>query len=369
MEKPQKLKGENMKRIFLVEDEQDLRENIETLLELKGFEVISANDGLEALKKLETILPDLIISDIMMPYVDGYEFYKQIKQNKRTKFIPFIFLTAKSDLSSIRHGMSLGIDDYITKPFVSEDLINAINIRLQKSEVINEQINEIKNSISAYVPHELRTPLVAILGYSQILLTDIDTLRKEEIKQMAERISYGGKRLYNRIEKFIQLTDLDLTNLFAEKDVEPFYNINEEDIKTIIIENLVIKERSKKITTELETAKIKMKERVFKIIIKELLENAVKFSEPQSPISVSGRMNGEFYTMEIRDNGIGMESFEIANIGAFKQFNREIFQQEGNGLGLIFVTKSIQAAGGKISFESIKKEYTLVKLQLPVIHK
>ncbi len=356
-----------MKKIFLVEDEQDLRDNIETLLQLRGFKVTSAGDGLEALKKLETYLPDLIISDIMMPYLDGYELFKRVKQNNKTKFIPFLFLTAKSDLSSIRQGMSLGVDDYITKPFVSEELINAINIRLQKSEIINDQIDEIKKSISAYVPHELRTPLVAILGYSQILLSDIDSLDKEEIKQMAERINYGGKRLYNRIEKFIQLTDLEIINTYPDDGSQPCCDVNEEEVKSVIIENLITRDRLGNIDIELEPAQIRMQERIFKIIIKELLENAVKFSEPYTPVTVKGKLEKNYFVLEILDRGIGMEKQEIASIGAFKQFNRQTLQKEGNGLGLFFVTKSVENAGGIFNIDSVKNKFTSVKIHLPTL--
>jgi len=357
----------DMKKIFLVEDEQDLRDNIETLLQLRGFEVTSAVDGLEAMKKLETQLPDLIISDIMMPYLDGYELYKRVKQNNKTKFIPFLFLTAKSDLSSIRQGMSLGVDDYITKPFASDDLVNAIKVRIEKSEIINDQIDEIKKSISTYLPHELRTPLVAILGYSQILLTDMDTLDKEEIKQMAERINYGGQRLHNRIEKFIQLTDLDIINNYTNDGSQPCCDVNEEEIKSVIIENIITRERLDYIDIELVPVKVRMQERVFKIIIKELLENAVKFSEPYSPVTVKGKLEKNYFVLEILDSGIGMEKHEIANIGAFKQFNRQTLQKEGNGLGLIFVTKSIENAGGIINIDSVKNKYTSVKVHLPTL--
>ncbi len=352
-----------MKKILVAEDEQDLRENIVSLLEIKDFEIISATDGLDALKKIETTIPDLIISDIMMPYLDGYELLRRTKENIKTKFVPFLFLTAKSDLSSIRQGMGLGADDYITKPFSSEDLVNAINIRLKKSEGINERIDEIRNSISTYVPHELRTPLVAILGYSQIILSDIDNLKKEEIKDMTDRINFGAKRLYNRIEKFIQLSDLEpvVKDIWIKNEIGS--TISNDEIKIISLEHHIIKERFEKFVLSIEPEVIKIPERFLRIIIRELLENAVKFSQPDSQIIINGKKEGGFYILEITDFGIGMEDFQISSIGAFQQFERDNFQQEGNGLGLVFVLKVMNNIGGEIKIKSEKYKYTTVTLR------
>jgi len=125
-----------MKKILIIEDDVILRENTSDFLREEGFEVITAGDGLEGIQMAMKHLPDLILCDINMPNMNGYDFYKTIQQVGSTSTIPLIFLTALSDKEDIRAGMQLGADDYITKPFDFNDLLRAINTRLGKLEKI-----------------------------------------------------------------------------------------------------------------------------------------------------------------------------------------------------------------------------------------
>lgn len=123
-------------KILIIEDNPDVRENIEEILDLAGYHTISAENGKIGIKKAKEELPDLIICDIMMPVMDGYDVLYFLSLNPETSCIPFIFLTAKSEKTDFRKGMELGADDYITKPFEESDLIKSIEIRLDKSKRI-----------------------------------------------------------------------------------------------------------------------------------------------------------------------------------------------------------------------------------------
>ncbi|MGB2759874.1 response regulator [Maribacter stanieri] len=125
-----------MKRILLIEDDKALRENTEELLELCGYNVTTASNGRIGIEAAIENLPDIIICDIMMPEVDGYGVLENLSNNEKTKQIPFIFLSAKTEHKEIRKGMDLGADDYLTKPFEEEDLTSAIESRLAKAELI-----------------------------------------------------------------------------------------------------------------------------------------------------------------------------------------------------------------------------------------
>lgn len=126
-----------MKTILLIEDDRALRENTEELLELSGYSVTTAPNGKIGIQMAKEIFPDIIVCDIMMPEVDGYGVLKDLSSDERTKHIPFIFLSAKTEHKEIRKGMDLGADDYLTKPFEEEDLISAIESRLAKMEILN----------------------------------------------------------------------------------------------------------------------------------------------------------------------------------------------------------------------------------------
>lgn len=125
-----------MRKILIIEDNRDVRENITEILELAGYQVISATDGKSGVELALNNFPDLVICDIMMPALDGYSVLSKLNNNKETAGIPFIFLSAKSEKTDLRKGMSLGADDYLTKPFDRMDLLNAVEIRLKKYEAI-----------------------------------------------------------------------------------------------------------------------------------------------------------------------------------------------------------------------------------------
>ncbi|MDO6602328.1 response regulator [Arenibacter palladensis] len=131
-----------MKTILLIEDDRALRENTEELLELSGYSMITAPNGKIGIQMAKEKLPDIIVCDIMMPEVDGYGVLKELSSNEKTKHIPFIFLSAKTEHKEIRKGMDLGADDYLTKPFEEEDLINAIESRLAKVELLGRMAQE-----------------------------------------------------------------------------------------------------------------------------------------------------------------------------------------------------------------------------------
>ena len=128
-----------MSKVLLIEDDKVLRENTAELLELSNFEVITACNGKDGLKIATTEHPDLIVCDIMMPKMDGYTVLEQLSEQNSTKYIPFIFLSAKTERQDVRKGMNLGADDYITKPFTEDELLSAIESRLAKASILKDQ--------------------------------------------------------------------------------------------------------------------------------------------------------------------------------------------------------------------------------------
>tara|TARA_Y100001972_G_scaffold127745_1_gene185626 strand:+ start:11055 stop:12107 length:1053 start_codon:yes stop_codon:yes gene_type:complete len=134
------------KKILIIEDQEDVRENIAELLDLSNYEPFTASNGKEGVKKALEIKPNLILCDIMMPEMDGYEVIYLIGKNPEIASIPFIFLTAKSEMSDFRKGMNLGADDYITKPFEEMELLNAIERRLEKYDKLSAK-NEFEDFI------------------------------------------------------------------------------------------------------------------------------------------------------------------------------------------------------------------------------
>ncbi|MHB8906941.1 MAG: response regulator transcription factor, partial [Melioribacteraceae bacterium] len=125
-----------MKKILVIEDEKDIREVINALLTEEGYAVYSAKNGKDGIELAKNEIPNLIICDIMMPGMDGYTVLKELSKNSSTKSIPFIFLTAKVERNDLRFGMELGADDYLFKPFKSEELLKSISSRLNRIETL-----------------------------------------------------------------------------------------------------------------------------------------------------------------------------------------------------------------------------------------
>lgn len=131
-----------MKKILLIEDNTDVRENTSEILRLAQYEVVTAVNGKEGVEKAQTEKPDIIICDIMMPVLDGHGVLHMLSKQEETASIPFIFLTAKAERSDLRKGMEMGADDYLTKPFDDVELLNAIESRLKKNDILRKEFTK-----------------------------------------------------------------------------------------------------------------------------------------------------------------------------------------------------------------------------------
>lgn len=140
-----------MKKILVIEDNEEVRENLEEILELSGYQVTAAEDGKVGVEKALTNPPDLILCDVMMPHLDGFGVLNILSKKSATSNVPFIFLTAKTEKSDFRRGMNLGADDYVTKPFYKDELLDVIETRLEKSERLKKQFDKTEQGLTAFI--------------------------------------------------------------------------------------------------------------------------------------------------------------------------------------------------------------------------
>lgn len=140
-----------MNKILIIEDHREVRENLHELLELCNYEVLSAPNGEAGIQQAISAQPDLILCDIMMPGIDGYEVLATLAQHPETAAIPFIFLSARADKADIRRGMLLGADDYLTKPFEEQDLLRAIQVRLNKSHLLKQPFQKSYEGLNSFL--------------------------------------------------------------------------------------------------------------------------------------------------------------------------------------------------------------------------
>ncbi|MGE5399870.1 MAG: response regulator [Ignavibacteriales bacterium] len=360
-----------MKKILIIEDDEAVRCNTLELLKEEGYEVLEAINGYEGLELARKYLPDLILSDILMPVMDGYSVLQELQKDILTCSIPFIFFSARSGMSDIRHGMKIGADDYITKPYKINDLLDTINARLAKRNNLDRKFDELYNSIARSLPHELRTPLVSIMGFSDLIRNNSADMDKDEIIDMVNKINFAGNRLFNVIEKFLFYSELELINNDKQQLTNTKNSFMNSAGKATSVYAMLVADRfgrNNDLKLNLSDAVIKIPETFFRKLLEELVENAFKFSEKGTPVEISSFSTNDFYTIEIKDYGIGMTGEQIKEIGVLKQFDRHKFHQPGTGVGLTIARKIVELAGGSLSIESRLKEYTLIRLSLPLFN-
>src|SRR5437667_8237011 len=210
-----------MKKILVIEDEEWRREMVQLALSQRGYDVIEAGNGALGVEVARKDLPDLILCDVNMEKMDGYRTLSELRNEPPTAAIPFILMTGLADNAGMRHGMELGADDYLPKPFTIDALYAAVEARLKKVQTVRQEaekkLADLRDNISLMLPHELRTPLNGILAYGEILATEATTLPPSEVAEMGQAIFQSGKRLERLIENFLIYAQIELLSADPKK--------------------------------------------------------------------------------------------------------------------------------------------------------
>jgi signal transduction histidine kinase len=351
-------------KIVLFEDDNNVKESVIEILTSADYSVTHLDSDVNLRNAIEEIKPDLIISDVMMPVKTGMDIIKEIKMIEQFADIPFIFLTARSDYSDLREGMNLGADDYLVKPFKARDLLRSVELRMSKAEMLKEKVERFSQSVAVSVPHELRTPLISLMGYSDLIIDDFESLSGPEIIEYVKRIKFSTGRLHKVIEKFILYSNLIMIDLDVELK-KRFLTKEQFDIDGLIQHNAVYiasdYNRREDLKLNIEPYTISTLEDLVSFAFIQLLDNAFKFSPEGSVINVTGKLQDPHYEISISDNGIGMDSDQLKKLEAFNQLNREKLSQKGSGLGLAIANKSLSFIGSKVIIESEPDKGTSVK--------
>ena len=366
-----------MKRILIIENNQQILEDVAEILSLKNFHAITAQNGVSGLQMAKEEHPDLILCDVMMPELDGFDVLKILRQTPLTTNIPFIFLTAKNSRNDIREGMDLGADDYLTKPFTALELLQAISTRIEKQEVIKQantaKLDSFRLNIASFLPHELLTPLHGILGMSDLLLNYYESMEPREAIDSIQTIYNCGLRLHRLAKNFIFFSELEAIATMPQPWQDNPESTNVKDIICYSAHNFAEKaNRKKDLELDLEDAIIRMSSKYLTKLVEEIIENAFKFSKSGTPVRLLSRVNEKLFTLHIIDQGRGMTDEQIANVGAYMQFERKLYEQQGNGLGLIISKRIVEIHGGEFSIKSsveivdnIVSHQTVVCINLP----
>lgn len=331
------------KTILVIEDSEDLRKDVLEMLRLEGYTMSGAENGKVGVQVARKLMPDLIICDIMMPELDGYGVLETLRKDAGTSAIPFIFLTAKTEHLDQRQGMVLGADDFLTKPFLADELLESISAQLKKREdqllQVQKRINDLTTSIALALPHEFRTPLNTVIGFSEMLQTEAHNLKPDQVSAWAGHIHSAGFRLYRVVENYLLFVRLQI---LIENGIRATADDVTNDLHTTI-QSLALAEaqrvqREDDLTVDVEDAPaLWIKDEYAPKIVEELIDNAFKFSVRGQAITVKGKKEDDAYVLTVEDSGRGMSSEQMRKINAFMQFERDYHEQQGLGLGLALV--------------------------------
>lgn len=361
-----------MPKILIIDDDELVREMIVSTLQMEGYETISAKDGRQGIEEARKHIPDLIICDVMMPAMDGYATLTAIRQYPATSTIPFVFLTGQTTKQDLRQGMERGADDFLVKPVMVDELLAAIQTRLQKHALTRKEaerkLDELRVNLSLSLPHEIRTPLSGIVGFAEVLRDDSGTLKPEEITEMASMILKSAHRLGALVENFLAYAQLQM--LSSGSDKNSFVGRESTTGLKLRIEEAAHKKsagvnRLKDLQVTVIDAEAAISLQGITRMVEELLENALKFSKAETPIEVTSTVEGNEYVLKVRDHGVGMDSKHLSDIGAYRQFGRTTREQQGSGLGLTITKMMTELYGGRFSIESEVGKGTVVTLRIP----
>jgi two-component system sensor histidine kinase/response regulator len=361
-----------MKRILVIDDEEWLREMVQMALHHRGFEVVEAENGAIGIDVARRELPDLILCDVNMEKVNGYLTLSALRNEPATAAIPFILMTGLADNAGMRHGMELGADDYLPKPFTIEALYAAVDARLKKAQALRQEaekkLADLRDNISMMLPHELRTPLNGIVAYGEILAAEATTLPPAEIAEMGQVILDSGKRLERLIENFLIYAQIELLGTDPQKVSALRHKQTQAPAK--LIEERArgqarAASRAEDLVLELAERPIAISEDYLAKIVEELAQNAFKFSEPSTPVRVtlSDLPNG--VALAVTNRGRGFSTEHIRKVGAYMQFDRKMQEQQGLGLGLTIARRLTELHGGTLTIQSERGSATTVTVKLP----
>lgn len=399
--------GENMEKILIVDDNPT---NITILSEIFRIEykIFVANNGEKAISIAERVKPDLILLDVMMPEMDGYEVCKSLRNKSDTADIPIIFITAKTSSDDIIYGFNMGAQDYIAKPFNQGEMIVRVKnqIELKKMrEKIKQTAEEIENSnietkaknfelekmifelnktrekliaseklatigrMTGGIAHEINSPLSGVITSFEMLKFDIDDLSpanieqgKKEIYESLDVIKKGITKIRNIISSISKFSDK-----YGDENIKIVLN----EAFDVILKSLGEKLKKEKILIKSEIEKnkyINLNGNEFEIIVLNVLNNSIdalrKVSERERTIDIRAFEEEKHTILEFIDNGCGIPDNVAPKI--FDPFFTTKDVGEGLGLGLSIVYDIVIKYGGEIFVDSVENEYTVITIKVPI---
>lgn len=362
--------------ILIVDDNQTNIILLQAILKRAKYNTVSATNGADALRIMQEMHPDLVLLDIMMPEMDGYEVARRKDEIEDIQSIPFLFVTALSDTNSMVKGFKAGCSDFITKPFNTEEILIRIHhqiINVENRRIINSKNEELKSLIRnrdklyAVVAHDLRSPLGTIKSVLDILDENLNSeIIGFELYDLLHATTESADELFGLLENLLFWTRTQMGKLiFQPKEIKITDAVTDAIKATSSMSNIHRIDISYSDNTG--NATVLADKNMITTVIRNILANAIKFSDEDSSIEIETKILDNQLSCSITDHGCGMDDevkqalqqqISITTTGKH--------QEEGTGLGLTLCREFIRAHNGNLSFESEMNVGTTFTFTIPL---
>lgn len=351
-----------------------------------GYEltILTAGNGLEALTLLNTEIPDIIVSDIMMPLMDGFQLLNQLQKRAELANIPFIFLTARGEKHEIHQGRLSKATLYITKPFQSVELLELIKTQLDRKlelERLREQhINNLKKGVLQILNHEFRTPLTYVTAYYEMLADSVNTYADaDNFQEYLRGIQAGCLRLTRLIESFIAVVELRSGEAQRKFEQQARVITDVDGLLREVVESFQVRAGRHDLRLVYHPnpnmPPVWGEPHSLRLIFQQLLDNAIKFSSKRfvrqsgTAVTVETAVRADELLIFFHDEGIGLPPQMQSRIfDLFVQYNRDQLEQQGAGAGLTIANGLVQLHHGRIEVQSEENVGSTFSVVLPIYH-
>ncbi|HNX26610.1 MAG TPA: response regulator [Phycisphaerae bacterium] len=357
--------------IAIVDDTPANLKLLENMLREQGYRVLAFPRGDFALRGFERNQPDLILLDINMPGIDGFELCRKLKENEKLRDIPVIFISAYNETIDKVKAFSVGGVDYVTKPFQFEEVIARITTHLKISNLQRElarkfkeqkELEELKDNLIHMIVHDMRSPLQGMLGYLELLQND-SALLGETHRDYVNMLEQSGKMLINMISDLLDVTRLEKNNMPISRQLCDMRTIIEQSIKNL---GYLAENRIDALIPESKVMLMCDRELITRVVVN-IVGNALKYEPVGMKVRIACSQSENNVSVSIADDGPGIP----------EEYHQKIFEKFGqlsadggrkplsSGLGLTFARLAVEAHGGNIALTSEMNKGSTFTFELP----
>ena len=362
-------------KLLVVDDVQINVLLLKALLGKEGYGILVANNGQEALEVIRNENPDLILLDVMMPGMDGFEVAERLKSEEFRCEIPIIFLTALDDTQSIVNGFKLGVGDFISKPFRKEELMVRIKHQLSlvaARRIIEEKNEELRKTIAgrdkmySVIAHDLRSPMASMLMLENSILMSVEKDKIDpDIFDMLEMSNKTSEEVFSLLDNLLKWTKSQLGKLTVIPQKLDISGLADGVVE--VMNSVAEVKHIKLIRTDHESFFVYVDIEMIKSILRNLISNAVKFSNPDSEIKVGIKAEDGKVIVSVTDSGKGIKKEDqhklLKDSTHFTTYGTN--SEEGSGLGLLLCRDFARKNGGELWFESEENLGSVFSFSLP----